>query len=243
MFLWLPAYSVTHLISFCSIFLAYISHYIYVFNCYYSVIIVYKGFSSHSVVDSRKDWDNRRHSLLRGLSVAAVALVQSLPTSESNDSCDESHKESSPTVSPSTHSAASSKDEKDTVDGNALLKLRKSRMRKPKRKLKIKEEGRYDNKSNMYFQALFWGILLSRLWLHWDFIVILLIPITFYALKQLLGYWSSSICSSAPSVFLLSHWDNLKSWANERKRALIPTPLSGLFKGGIKVDLTVSLLP
>lgn len=199
-----------------------------------------KSFSSHSIVNSKEDWENRRRSLFRGLSVAAVALVQSLPTSGSNDSCDESHKESSPTVSPSTHSAASSKDDKDTVDGKALLKLRRSRMRKPRQKLKIKEEGRYDSKSKMYFQALFWGILLSRLWLHWDFIVILLIPITFYALKQLLGYWGSSICSSAPSVYLLSLWDNLKTWADERKQALIPTPLSGLFKGGIKVDLTVS---
>lgn len=175
--------------------------------------------------------------------MAAVALVKSLPTSESNDSCDESHKESSPTVSPSAYSPASSKDGKDIVDGKALLKLRRSRIRKPKQKLKIKEEEKYDSKSKMYFQALFWGILLSRLWLHWDFIVILLIPITFYALKQLLGYWSSSICSSAPSLFLLLQWDNLKSWANERKQALIPTPLSGLFKGGIKVDRTVSLLP
>ena len=173
--------------------------------------------------------------------MAAVALVKSLPTSESNDSGDESHKDSSPTVSPSVQSATSSKDGTDIVDGRALLKLRRSRMQKPKQTLRIKEEGKYDSKSKMYFQALFWGILLSRLWLHWDFIVILLIPITFYALKQLLAYWSSSICSSAPSVFLLSQWDNLKSWANERKQALIPTPLSGLFKGGIKVDLTVSL--
>ena len=176
-----------------------------------------------------------------GLSVAAVALVKSLPTSDSNDSCDESPKEYSSIVSPSsTHSATSSKDGKDTVDGNTLLKLRRSRMRKPKQKLKIKEEGKYDNKSKMYFQALFWGILLSRLWLHWDFIVILLIPITFYSLKQLLGYWRPAICSSTPSVFLLSQWDNLRSWTNERKQALIPTPLSGLFKGGIKVDFTVS---
>lgn len=173
--------------------------------------------------------------------MAAVALVKSLPTSESNDSCDESHKDSSPMVCPSTHSAASSKDGTDIVDEKALLKLCRSRMQKPKQKLKIKEEGKYDSKSKMYFQALFWGILLSRLWLHWDFIVILLIPIIFYALKQLLAYWSSSIYSSAPSVFLLSQWDNFKSWANERKQALIPTPLSGLFKGGIKVDFTVSL--
>ena len=173
--------------------------------------------------------------------MAAVALVKSLPTSESNDFGDESHKDSSPTVSPSIQSAASSKDGTDIVDGRALLKLRRSRMQKPKQTLRIKEEGKYESKSKMYFQALFWGILLSRLWLHWDFIVILLIPITFYALKQLLAYWSSSICSSAPSVFLLSQWDNLKSWADERKQALIPTPLSGLFKGGIKVDLTVSL--
>jgi len=173
--------------------------------------------------------------------VAAVALVRSLPTSDSNDSCDESPKESSSTASLSTQSATSSKDGKDTVDGKSLLKLRRSRMRKPKQKLKIKDEGKYDNKSKMYFQALFWGILLSRLWLHWDFIVILLIPITFYALKQLLGYWRPSICSSAPSVFLFSQWDTLKSWTNERKQALIPTPLSGLFKGGIKVDFTVSL--
>ena len=175
--------------------------------------------------------------------MAASALVKSLPTSESNDSCDESHKEPSPNVSPLANSAASSKDgtTDDTTDGKALLKLRRSRMQKPKQKLKINQEGKYDSKSKMYFQALFWGILLSRLWLHWDFIVILLIPITFYALKQVLVYWSSSICSSAPSVFLLSQWNNLKSWANERKQALIPTPLSGLFKGGIKVDLTVSL--
>ena len=172
--------------------------------------------------------------------MAAAALVKSLPTSDSNDSCDESLKESCPTVSPSANSAASFKDGTDIADGKSLLNLRRSRMRKPKQKLKIKEEGKYDSKSKMYFQALFWGILLSRLWLHWDFIVILLIPIAFYALKQLLAYWSSSVCSSAPAVFLLSQWDNLKSWANERKQALIPTPLSGLFKGGIKVDRTVS---
>jgi len=32
----------------------------------------------------------------------------------------------------------------------------------------------------------------------------------------------------------------LKSWADDRKQALIPSQLSGLFKGGIKVDRTVS---
>lgn len=191
------------------------------------------------IVDSKEEWEKKRRSLLKGLSVAAVALVTSLPTSESNDSCDESHKESSP-VSSATCSK-DSKDEQDTVDGRALSKLRRSKVRKPKQKLKIKKEGKYEGKSKMYFVALFWGILLSRLWLHWDFIVILLLPITFYALKQLLAYWSSSICSSTPSVFLISRWDNLKSWADERKQALIPSPLSGLFKGGIKVDRTVSL--
>ena len=199
--------------------------------------------SFHFIVDGKEEWENKRRSLIRGLSVAAVALVTSLPTSESNDSCDESLKESSPVTS-LTRSASCSKDSddgQDVVDGKPLSKLRRSKIRKPKQKLKIKKDGKYESKSNMYFVALFWGILLSRLWLHWDFIVILLIPITIYALKQLLSCWSSSICSSTPSVFLLSKWENLKCWAEERKQALIPTPLSGLFKGGIKVDRTVSL--
>ena len=70
--------------------------------------------------------------------------------------------------------------------------------------------------------------------------MILLLPATFYALKQLFAYWGSSITSSSWWVFIISQWEKLKSWANERKQALIPTQLSSLFKGGIKVDRTVS---
>ena len=70
--------------------------------------------------------------------------------------------------------------------------------------------------------------------------MILLLPAMFYALKQLLAYWSSSITSSSLWVFIISQWEKLKSWANERKQALIPTQLSSLFKGGINVDRTVS---
>lgn len=194
-------------------------------------------------VDSRQDWENKRRSLIRGLSVAAAALVTSLPTSESNESCDEGHKESSSGhYTPlSTASTNVSKDRQDTVDGKVSSKLRRGKLRRPKQTLKIKKEGKYERKSQVYFVALFWGILLSRLWLHWDFIMILLIPITFYALKKLLAYWSSSISSSTPSVYLHSQWKNFKSWTDERRPALVPAPLSGLFKGGIKVDRTVSL--
>ena len=133
-----------------------------------------------------------------------------------------------------------SKDGKDIVEGQVLSKCRRG-FQRAKTKLEINKEGKCANKSDVYFVALFWGILLSRLWLHWDFIVILLIPIMFYSLKQIVSYWSSSIRSSAPFLFLLSWWAKLKTWATEREQALIPTQLSGLFQGGIKVDRTVSL--
>ena len=196
-----------------------------------------------NLVDGKQDWKDKRHRLFRDLSVVAAAMVTSIPNSESNDSCEESRKEPSPVSSSLSASVTQtdSKDGKDMVEGQVLSRRHHREMQRSKRKLKINKEGKYANKSNMYFVALFWGILLSRLWLHWDFIMILLIPVMFYGIKQLLSYWSSTINSSAPFVFLLSWWEKVKSWANERKQALIPTPLNGLFKGGIRVDRTVSL--
>ena len=195
-----------------------------------------------TLVDGQQDWEKKRHRLFWGLSVAAAALVTSLPNSESSDPSEESKKEPS-SVSSSQISAeihTDSKDGKDSVEGQALSRHHKD-FQSDKWKLKITKEGKYANKSNMYFVGLFWGILLSRLWLHWDFIMILLVPIMFYVLKKLLSCWSSSIYSSVPSVFLISQWGNVRSWANDRKQALIPAPLSRLVKGGIKVDRTVSL--
>ena len=181
-------------------------------------------------------------SLFKDITKAASALFMSMPNSESNDSSEESKKEPSPVSS--SHSPTvtlrDSKDGKDIVEGQILSKHRRG-FQRAKQKLKINKEGRDANKSNVYFIALFWGILLSRLWLHWEYIMILLIAIMFYTLKKLLAYWSSSIKSSAPCVFILSWWEKLKSWADKRKQALIPTQLSGLLKGGIKVDRTVSL--
>jgi len=157
-------------------------------------------------VDGREDWKNKRRSLFRDLSVAVAALVTSLPNSESNDSSEESKKKPSPVSSSQTSAVThtDSKDGKDIVEGQALSRRRG--FQRTKGKLKINKEEKYANKSNVYFVALFWGILLSRLWLHWDFIVILLIPISFYVLKKLISYWGSSINSSAPCMFLLSLW-------------------------------------
>lgn len=196
-----------------------------------------------NLVDGKQDWKDKRRRLFRDLSVVAAALVTSIPNSESNDSCEESRKEPSPVSSSLSASVTQtdSKDGKDMVEGQLLSRRRHREMHRSKQKLKINKEGKYANKSNMYFVALFWGILLSRLWLHWDFIMTLLIPVMFYGIKQLLSYWSSTINSSALFVFVLSWWEKVKSWANERKQALVPTPLNGLFKGGIRVDRTVSL--
>lgn len=174
--------------------------------------------------------------------MAAAALVTSLPNSESNDSFKESKKEPSSAGSSqiSAEIHTDSKDGEDSVEGQALSRHCKNFQRN-KQKLKITKGEKYANKSKVYFVVLFWGILLSRLWLHWNFIMVLLMPIMFYVLKKLLSCWSSSIHASAPSVFLISQWGNVRSWANDRKQALIPAPLSRLVKGGLKVDRTVSL--
>ena len=170
--------------------------------------------------------------------MAAAALVTSLPNSDSKESKKEpSSAGSSP---PPAEIHRDSRDGKDSVEGQALLRHCKN-FERNKQKLKIAKEEKHANKSKVYFVVLFWGILLSRLWLHWNFIMVLLVLIMFYVLKKLLSCWSSSIHSSAPSVFLMSQWGNVRSWANDRKQALIPAPLSRLVKGGIKVDRTVSL--
>ena len=197
---------------------------------------------SYLSVANKDDWKTKRQRLFRNLSIAATALVTSLPNSKSKDSSEESKKESASSVTsspPQASAAIDCTDGRDIIEGQGLSKRRRG-IQELEPKLKLKKEGKFTNKSKVYFVALFWGILLSRLWLHWDYIMILLLPATFYALKQLFAYWGSSITSSSLWVFIISQWEKLKSWANERKQALIPTQLSSLFKGGIKVDRTVS---
>ena len=197
---------------------------------------------SYLSVANKDDWKNKRQRLFRNLSIAATALVASLPNSKSKDSSEESKKESASSVTsspPEASAAIDCTDGRDIVEGQGLSKRRRG-IQELEPKLKLKKEGKFTNKSKVYFVALFWGILLSRLWLHWNYIMILLLPAMFYALKQRFAYWGSSITSSSWWVFIISQWEKLKSWANERKQALIPTQLSSLFKGGIKVDRTVS---
>ena len=211
---------------------------------------VIKGLTSLKVfyfccfpVDSKKVGESKRHNFMRRLSVAAAALVTSLPTSDSNESYNKDSRGSSTslTTPPSATSPNSDENGQDSVDGKVSSKLRRAKIWRPKQSIKIKEKANCEGKSHVYFVALFWGIFLSRLWLHWDFIMIFIIPVTLYGLKQLLAYWSSSICSSSPALYLHSLWKNFKSWTDERRPALVPTPLNGLFKGGMKVDRAVSL--
>ena len=201
-----------------------------------------------NLVDGAQDWKKKRQRFFRDLSEAAIALrlvsSTAIPNSESDESIEKPQKEpsvvgSSQVTATTPTTPTDSTDGRDCVEGKPLPNRRRG-LQRTKQKPEITKEGEYTSKSNLYFEALFWGILLSRLWLYAELLIILMIPILFYALKQLLSYWSSSISSSALYVIVLHWWAKVRSWANERKKALVPTQLSGLFKGGIKVDLMVS---
>ncbi|XP_068671503.1 transmembrane protein 245-like isoform X1 [Montipora foliosa] len=203
------------------------------------------GTEESDQVDGAEDWKKKRQRFFRDLSQAAVALQlvssTAIPNSESDESIEKPQKE--PSVVGSSQvtatTATDSTDGRDFVEGKPLPNRRRG-LQRTKQKSEITKEGDYTSKSNLYFEALFWGILLSRLWLYAELLMILMIPILFYALKQLLSYWSSSISSSALYVLVLRWWAKVRSWANERKKALVPMQLSGLFKGGIKVDLMIN---
>lgn len=203
------------------------------------------GTEESDQVDGAQEWKKKRQRFFRDLSEAAVALrlvsSTAIPNSESDESIEKPQKE--PSVVGSSQVTATtptdSTDGRDCVEGKPLPNRRRG-LQRTKQKSEITKEGEYTSKSNLYFEALFWGILLSRLWLYAELLMILMIPILFYALKQLLSYWSSSISSSALYVLVLHWWAKVRSWATERKKALVPTQLSGLFKGGIKVDFMIN---
>lgn len=175
--------------------------------------------------------------------MAAAALVSftSIANAELDDSTEQTKREPSTDGSskkPAT-TQTDSTDGRDMVDGQALSRCHRG-LQRTKRALQINKEAKYASRSHLYFEALFWGIFLSRLWLYLELFLILLIPVMFYVLKQLLSYWSLSISSSTLYMILIQWWAKVKSWANDRKQALVPTQLSGLLKGGINVDRMVS---
>lgn len=194
-------------------------------------------------VDGAQDWKKKQHRLFRDLSVAAAVLVScaSITNTDLDDSTEQTTRE--PFTDASSEEPAitqtDSTDGRDTVGSQALSRHRRG-LQRTKSELHINKEGRYASRSQLYFEALFWGIFLSRLWLYLELFLILLIPVMFYVLKQLLSLWSLSVSSSTLYMILIQLWAKVKSWANDRKQALVPTQLSGLLKGGINVDRMVS---
>lgn len=194
-------------------------------------------------VDGGQDWKKKQHRLFRDLSVAAAVLVScaSITNTELDDSTEQTTRE--PFTDGSSEEPAitqmDSTDGRDTVDSQALSRHHRG-LQRTKRELHMNKEGRYASRSQLYFEALFWGIFLSRLWLYMELFLILLIPVMFYVLKQLLSLWSLSVSSSTLYMILIQLWAKVKSWANDRKQALVPTQLSGLLKGGINVDRMIN---
>lgn len=174
------------------------------------------------------DGKSKRHSLIASISVAAAAL-SSVQLDESSDSAPEDTKQK-------TSVPATKGDNKgDTTDGIKMSRLqRMRRLRSVEMKVKKTKSG--SSASGKFFVALFWGILLSRLWIHMWVFQLLPIPIGIYLFKRLMsrtGAWDF-----VESWFWLV-FAKLKAWVLIRQDALAPAPIRGLGKLIIQGDKKV----
>ena len=169
----------------------------------------------------------KRRSLIASISVAAAALG-SIPVDESSDSSPEDCKKG-PNVT-----AAKPGTGVDTADGAQLTRLQRMRqLQQVKMKVKKSKTG---SASRKFFVALFWGILLCRLWIHMWVFQLLPIPIGIYLVKKLMsrsGAWD-----------FLQGWfwhmfAQLRDWVFVRQDALAPAPIRGLGKLIIQGDKKV----
>ena len=91
--------------------------------------------------------------------------------------------------------------------------------------------------SDPYFIALFWIFVLSRIWFHFWILQIVPFLVSFYVIKTVIlwtGAWS--FVQSKLSI-VNQQW---RHWTHERKDAIVPAPLRGLWALVLKGDKKVA---